>query len=197
MELSNFKNILLISSLLLTGIVACKRENQVDVNSPAYQISESEKLVIPATVALPANAPAGNKRVATFYAKGVQIYKGKLKAGTTATFEWALVAPRADLFNASNAKVGTHTAGPTWQLSPADSIYAQHFMTPKTAPGPDGSIDWLLLTPKKEPTGVFTNVSYVQRIATTGGKAPGTPPASATETVEVPYTAIYRFTKIN
>ena len=61
------------------------------------------------------------------------------------------------------------------------------------------SIPWLQLMPKagKVPTGAFSNVNYIQRIATTGGKAPATAPASATETVDVPYTAVYRFAKKN
>jgi hypothetical protein len=81
-----------------------------------------------------------------------------------------------------------------------DSIYAQVFTPAKSAASPDpGSIDWLLLMPKtgKVPTGIFANVSYIQRIATKGGKAPTTLPVSAGETVEVKYTAIYRFTKKN
>jgi len=57
----------------------------------------------------------------------------------------------------------------------------------------------LLLMPKagKIPTGIFTNVSYLQRIATKGGKAPTIPPVNATDVVDVKYTAIYRFTKQN
>jgi hypothetical protein len=49
----------------------------------------------------------------------------------------------------------------------------------------------------KTPTGIFANVAYIQRIATQGGKAPVIPPASLNETVEVKYTAVYRFTSKN
>ena len=79
-------------------------------------------------------------------------------------------------------------------------MFGQSFNPARTAPGNDPStIDWLLLMPKtgKTPTGVFADVSYVQRIATKGGKAPTIPPVNATATVDVKYTAIYRFTKKN
>jgi Protein of unknown function (DUF3455) len=44
----------------------------------------------------------------------------------------------------------------------------------------------------KTPTGFFKNVSYIQRIATQGGKAPLTPPVAINDIVNVKYTAIYR-----
>jgi Protein of unknown function (DUF3455) len=179
-------------------LFSCKKEK--NTNSPAYHIQESEKLQIPATIELPANSPDGNSRVATYYAEGVQKYKAQPKAGSPGSYEWVFVAPEAKLYDITNAKLGTHSAGPTWQLSAMDSIYAQHFAPAKTAPSSDpSSIDWLQLMPKagKVPTGVFANVSYIQRIATKGGKAPVALPVAAGETVDVPYTAIYRFTKKN
>jgi hypothetical protein len=190
----------LFTALLSSMLIACERDKDIENNSPAHHISESEKLVIPAAVDLPANLPGGNSRVATYFAEGVQKYKAQPKAGSPGTFEWVFVAPEANLYDATNAKVGTHGAGPHWQVSPLDSIFAQAFAPAKTAPSPDAnSIDWLLLMPKagKVPTGIFANVSYIQRIDTKGGKAPAALPLSATETINVNYTAIYRFTKKN
>jgi Protein of unknown function (DUF3455) len=215
------RKFLLISVFLSTTFLACEREEIIanpgpgdhnnslaaktstveSSNSPAALIAASEKLTIPAAIDLPANLPYGNIRVATYYAEGVQKYKAQAKAGSDpVVYEWAFVAPQADLYDVTNAKVGTHSAGPTWQLSVMDSIYGQQYSPPKSAPSPDtGSIDWLLLKPRTgtTPTGIFANVSYIQRIATKGGKAPVTAPISAAETVEVKYKAIYRFTKIN
>jgi hypothetical protein len=188
-----------ISAVLLLS--SCKKEKEEDTNSFAFHITESEKLVIPDAIKLPDNLSGGNSRVATFFADGVQKYKAQEVPGSNpVTYQWVFVAPLADLYDATNKKVGTHSAGPTWQLSVADSMYGQAFSPPRAAPSNDaGSIDWLLLMPKtgKLPTGIFTNVSYVQRIDTKGGKAPATPPSSATETADVHYTAIYRFSKIN
>ena len=192
-------------AMTITAFVAalflwsCDKET-VSTDSPAFKIAESEKLTIPAIIDLPLNAPHGNSRVATFYAQGVQRYKSQVKAGSNpVSYEWVFVAPQADLFDASNKKVGTHSAGPTWQLfGTADSIYGQAFTPAKAVASPDPtSIDWLQLTLKKEATGVFANVNYIQRIATTGGKAPTQLPSSAGETVEVNYTAIYRFSRKN
>lgn len=179
---------------------SCKKET--DTSSPAYYIRESEKLAIPAAIDLPSNSPNGNTRVATFFARGVQKYKAQQKAGSNpVTYEWVFVAPQATLYDAANKKVGSHSAGPSWQLSgAADTIYGQAFSPAKSAPSPDASsIDWLQLMPKtgKLPTGIFAAVSYIQRIATTGGKAPATLPVAASDTADVAYTAVYRFSKKN
>jgi|SRR5215218_4515822 len=220
---NHYSRLFLTSALLSTIFIACEREEinspatsntpgehnirsasiggSDNANSPAAHIAASEKLTIPNAIDLPANLPAGNTRVATYYAEGVQKYKAREKAGSDpVAYEWVFVAPQADLYDSSNTNVGTHSAGPTWQLSVMDSIYGQQYSPPKTAPSPDaGSIDWLLLMPKTgtTPTGIFADVLYIQRIATKGGKAPTTLPASATETVEVKYKAVYRFTKKN
>jgi len=192
---------LLTVFLAASLISGCKKNQEPDTRSAAFHISEAEKLSLPAAVDLPANAPGGNTRVATFYAVGVQKYKSQQKADNPGVFEWVFVAPQADLYDATNNKVGTHSAGPSWQLNGgADSLVGQAFTPPRTAPSEDaGSIDWLLLMPKtgKTATGIFANVSYIQRIVTTGGKAPTTAPAEDGLAAEVPYTAIYRFTKIN
>lgn len=206
--------------MLSTAFVACKRdsvpgrftESQTSVadnsqsleangNAPAAHIAASENLAIPATVAVPENLPNGNTRVATYYAVGVQKYKARIKAGSNpVVYEWVFVAPLADLYDITNTKVGIHGAGPFWSISASDSIFAQHFTPARTAPSEDAeSIDWLLLMPKAgtTPTGIFADVDYIQRIATKGGKAPLTPPASLTETADVKYKTIYRFTKMN
>jgi hypothetical protein len=194
-----FKQPFLIASVLLLTVTACKKENE-NMDPPARQIAASEKLDIPAEVELPANQPYGNTRVATYYAEGVQKYKAQVKAGSMpVTYEWVFVAPKADLFDASNKKIGTHGAGPFWELSASDSIFAQQFTPAKTVSVDANSIPWLLLMPKtgKTPTGIFANVSYIQRIATKGGKAPAAPPASITDIADIHYTAIYRFSKKN
>ena len=170
-------------------------------NSPAAHIIASENLTVPAIVSVPENLPNGNTRVTTYYAVGVQKYKARIKAGSDpVSYEWVFVAPQADLYDITNTKVGTHGAGPFWSTSPLDSIFGQQFSPARTAPSPDPeSIDWLLLMPKvgTTPTGIFADVDYIQRIATKGGKAPLTPPTSLSETVDVKYKTVYRFTKIN
>jgi len=208
-----------IAAVLSVTFIACKRETILTTNETVHSVSSadnaleasgnsasahiaaSENLIIPAAVAVPTNLPGGNTRVATYYAVGVQKYKARIKAGSDPVlYEWAFVAPQADLYDITNAKLGTHGAGPFWEISPADSIFAQQFSPARTAPSSDPeSIDWLLLMPKvgTTATGIFADVDYIQRIATKGGKAPLTPPTSLTQTVEVKYKTVYRFTKIN
>jgi hypothetical protein len=201
-KLNRSSKLYLMLALLITGFFACD-DKDILHTKPSQHISESENLAIPDEIDLPSNLPGGNTRVATFYAVGVQKYKARQKAGSDpVVYEWVFVAPAAVLYDVTNAKVGTHSAGPTWQLSGSttDSIYAQQFAPPRTVASPDqSSIDWLLLMPKvgKTPTGLFTDVSYIQRIATKGGKAPATAPVSLTDTIDVYYTAVYRFTKKN
>ena len=214
-----FKSSLLIAAVFSTALIACKKgivENpdelrtssanfnsalEANGNSAVAHIEASENLIIPASVAVPENLPTGNTRVATYYAVGVQKYKARIKAGSDpVAYEWAFVAPQADLYDITNARVGTHGAGPFWEISPVDSIFAQQFSPARTAPSPDPeSIDWLLLMPKvgTTATGIFADVDYIQRIATKGGKAPLTPPTSLTQTEDVKYKTVYRFTKIN
>ena len=192
---------IVLATAMMGCFFSCKKEKKADTSSAAYFISQSETLTIPDAVALPANLPNGNTRVATFFANGVQKYKAQEVAGSNpVSYQWVFVAPQADLYDINNSKVGTHSAGPDWQLSAADSMFGQPFTPAKTAASTDpNGIDWLLLMPRtgKTPTGVFANVSYVQRIATKGGKAPATPPVASTDVVDVPYTAIYRFSKKN
>lgn len=217
----NLLKLFLLAAVLSSTFIACKREAipvtkeeeiksgssdgksalEANGNSAAANIAASESLEIPAAVAVPENLPNGNTRVATYYAVGVQKYKARVKTGSDpVAYEWVFVAPQADLYDNTNAKVGTHGAGPFWQVSPVDSIFAQHFTPSRIAASPDAeSIDWLLLMPKTgtTPTGIFADVDYIQRIATKGGKAPLTPPTSVNETADVKYRAIYRFTKMN
>jgi uncharacterized protein DUF3455 len=197
MKLKTIDPKLFLNALLFAvSLGSCKKDKSIDVNSPSYKIANSENLTIPAAVEVP--NPGGNTRVATYYAEGVQKYKAQVKAGSNpVAYEWVFVAPQADLYDAKNQKVGTHSAGPSWQLSATDSIYGQHFTPAKTISADPNSIDWLLLMPKvgKTATGLFSSVSYIQRIVTEGGKAPAMPPVNINETADVKYTAIYRFSK--
>jgi hypothetical protein len=200
----HYKANFLFAFALLLAILSCKKENE-HANSAANRIAQSEKLVIPAEVDLPGNLPAGNTRVATYYAKGVQKYKAQIKAGSDPeSYEWVFVGPKADLYDTTNAKVGIHASGPFWAISHLqtgmiDSIFAQQFSPARTVTVDAGSIPWLLLKPKegKTPGGIFIEVDYIQRIATTGGKAPNVGPKAITDTADVFYTAIYRFSKGN
>lgn len=194
---SRFLSISLGIALALSTMISCDDADEATPDSPEYHIAESEKLVIPVEIDLPGS---GNTRIATYYATGVQIYNARTKAESNPpVYEWVFASPSAILLNEKNEQVGTHFAGPSWQLEVGDIINAQQFTPAKTKSVDSNSIDWLLLMPKEgsTPTGIFKDVNYIQRIATTGGKAPTTSPTSASATIGVPYTAVYRFSKGN
>lgn len=137
--------------------------------------------------------PVNETLARTVPARGVQIYEcraGKEGAG----YEWAFVAPDAELFDTRNRPVGRHGAGPSWQALDGSRIVGT---VKARADSPStGAIPWLLLSTKS--TGVageFSGVTSVQRVNTLGGVAPATPCTDGVKgtTVRVPYTADYRF----
>jgi hypothetical protein len=141
------------------------------------------------------NVPLNSTLVMKARGKGVQIYECVVKAGDKKAFEWKLKAPEADLFDDKGAKVAHHSAGPTWQAPDGSSVLGS--VTGK-ADAPDGqSIPWLLLTTVGKGPGVLANVMHVQRLDTSGGKAPeaGCDAAHAKSKTEsrVPYEATYYF----
>jgi len=141
--------------------------------------------------------PASNEVLAiTVAAKGVQIYECRPRKDAPNAFEWAFVAPQADLFDARGQTFGTHGAGPFWQAVDGSRIEG----TPKQrADAPAiGAIPWLLLGARSVGLdGTLRDVTSVQRINTVGGVAPseGCSAATAGTSAQVPYTADYRFFK--
>jgi len=127
-------------------------------------------------------------------ARGVQIYECRAKKDASGEYEWAFVAPEADLFDAYGARIGKHYAGPHWESNDGSKIVgAVKANSPAAAPD---AIPWLLLGAKSEgPVGAFSNVTSVQRVNTVGGIAPktGCSQATAGAPARVNYTADYYF----
>src|SRR5881409_550448 len=102
-------------------------------------------------------------------AKGVQIYECRAKKDQAGTYEWAFVAPEADLFDARGNRIGRHYADAIpWLLLAATSL------------GSEGS---------------FSRVTSIQRVNTVGGVAPkvGCSQAAAGTPARIAYTADYYF----
>ena len=100
----------------------------------------------PTMTTLPANLkPTANEaQVLLLPAVGVQIYECKIVDGKPAA--WVFVAPEADLFDESGARVGKHYGGPTWELNDGSKIVGTvKERANATAPG---AIPWLLLSAK-------------------------------------------------
>jgi len=125
-------------------------------------------------------------------AKGVQIYE--CRSGKDGSYQWAFVAPEAELFDTRGRPIGRHYAGPHWEAADGSRIVGA-LKARADAPAA-GAIPWLLLGAKSAgPEGAFSKVTSVQRVNTTGGTAPdsGCSPAAAGMPVRVPYTADYYF----
>ena len=124
-------------------------------------------------------------------AKGVQIYE--CRAAKDGAYDWAFVAPEAELFDASGKKIGKHYAGPHWESADGSKIVGT---TKERADAPAANaIPWLLLSAKSDgPDGAFASVTSVQRVHTAGGVAPkGCFEAEAGKRLRVGYTADYYF----
>jgi len=130
--------------------------------------------------------PQGNKLAFHVYAVGVQVYRWN---GTN----WVFVEPVARLFANANyqGEVGIHYAGPTWESNSGSKVVG----TRVADCSPDSTaIPWLRLQAvSTDGPGIFSSVTYIQRVNTVGGLVPTAPGSSVGAVVEVPYTAEYYF----
>ena len=167
----------LIASSLPLLVAAC-----AGLGKPTPMVNVPDKLKPPANETLAMIVPA----------KGVQIYECRAKKDQAASYEWAFVAPEADLFDTSGKKIGRHYAGPHWESADGSKI-AGTVKASNDAPQAD-AIPWLLLVTKSVgPQGSFSKITSIQRVNTVGGVAPKTGCAQSTvgTTARIPYTADY------
>ena len=149
-----------------------------------------------APAALQPPADAGVRALLAADASGTQDYVCSPAPGASdGTFAWTLRGPDAVLFGAHGERLGRHFAGPTWEWSDGSSITGA---LAAKADAPDAAaIPWLLLSVKehKGAAGALAPVRFVQRLATTGGKAPtdGCDGDHANQVARVPYSAHYVF----
>ncbi len=149
--------------------------------------------------------PAGATLAVQYHGSGVQIYTctpsggagGAAGSGADAgaiSYSWVLKGPDAKLYDASGAQVGTHTIGPAWNSSDGSIVNGTKVEQVNSTAA--GAIPWLLLRASSTSgTGVFSNVTYVQRLNTNGGAAPATGCSASTSEMDtsVSYTADYYF----
>lgn len=125
-------------------------------------------------------------------ARGVQIYECRPKKDAATKHEWAFVAPEADLFDERGRPVGRHGAGPYWEANDGSRIVGT---VKARADAPvAGAIPWLLLDTRRTGTeGLFSRVTGIQRVNTSGGVAPaaGCTRQTAGAVARVYYTADY------
>jgi hypothetical protein len=157
-------------------------------------VSASASSVAPPTVPETIAVPAGSVLLFSEHATGAQIYECN-------NGQWVFRAPQAVLFKAQSPQLSAiHyggidrglTPGPWWESAHDGSrIRAGN---PIGAPSPNANsipllrlkvLDW-------EGTGVFSQISYIQRLNTVGGVSP-TGACEPGAQRQVPYTADYYF----
>lgn len=112
--------------------------------------------------------PEGYSPVLTVHAKGDQIYQCSLNKGE---YSWETQAPDAKLFDEQGKIVGNHTAGPLWEYKEGSRVVGRVVKKIDMAPG--SAISWLLVEViSHKGDGLFSNVSFINRINTQGGLPP-------------------------
>jgi len=128
--------------------------------------------------------PVGNKVHFHGFGVGVQIY-------TWNGSSWGAAVPEATLFNAEGI-VAIHFGGPTWQSNSGSTVVGA--LPPKAVTVDTNAIPWVRLSAKNpEGPGIFAETTFIQRVNTTGGKAPAADGAFVGQVARVPYTADYFF----
>jgi hypothetical protein len=154
----------------------------------AHQVSMTPK--VPELL----NVPNDQKLAFVLRGVGVQIYACKALISDPARFDWAFIAPQAELFDDQANKLGKHYTGPTWEANDGSKVVGE-VLAKDNGPDP-AAIPWLLLRAKEHAgMGMFSQIASVQRLNTKGGKAPadGCTQAKVGAEVRIPYTADYYF----
>jgi hypothetical protein len=176
---------------LCLASVACSAADAGDDAAGSEDLGAvSEALKTPPLPSPILAVPAGNKLAFAYDAIGVQIYAC---AATATGYGWTLKAPDARLYN-HHKPVIDHYVGPTWEWikdgSKVQAVKLQGFTD-----DPSAIPELLLQATTHEGAGRMDDVTYIQRLETTGGLAPTTgcdaDHVGATSNVE--YTATYYF----
>ena len=134
---------------------------------------------------------AGNELTFRATGVGVQIYVWTVNPTDPTLSAWVLKAPHALLFQEEGRVGGIHFAGPTWENNDGSKVTGRRVAGVTVDPN---AIPWLLLQEvSTSGTGVFADVTFIQRLNTHGGLAPATPGAVDGQESLVPYIADYLF----
>lgn len=165
----------LLAATIAAVLVACSDDEQGPAPLTPPDLTGCAQVQVSDTLEL----------VAHLYARGVQIYRWN---GAT----WDFISPSATLFpsGTDETAIGYHYSGPTWEGLDGSKVVG----TVIDKCTPDGSaIPWLVLsgTPSGN-WGEFGNVTRIQRVNTTGGKAPADG-NTVGQVASVAYTTDYYF----
>jgi hypothetical protein len=164
------------------GVVGCSSAGPSQVPSTSVTHEDVGSAGLPPALVV----PAGNKLISSLDGSGVQVYQC-VKA------QWTLLEPAATL-TANGKPVGLHFKGPVW-VSTIDG--SEVGAAPVATVNHEGAIPELLLKANQnQGQGTFSNVTYVQRLRTTGGVAPAGSCAEGSQQA-IGYSAVYSFWSAN
>ena len=136
---------------------------------------------------VPTTISVGETNKVHFHGFGVgfQIYTWN---GTS----WGTAVPEATLFDDAGNVVAIHFAGPTWQSNSGSKVVGK--LPPAAVIVNPDAIPWLRLEAlNSQGPGIFARTTFIQRVNTTGGKAPSDPGAFVGQVARIPYSADYFF----
>jgi len=156
---------------------------------PAAAITE------PGGIAASLRVPASEAPAFVLNGNGVYIYQCRQAISDPNTYVWAFVVPDATLYDGSRSVARHATIGLYESLSDRTSVSG---VVRSSQPAGGSNLPWVLI--RAQPigeSGLFANVSSIQRVNTTGGAAPssGCGPDNVGEEARVAYQADYYFYK--
>ncbi len=186
------------------AITACQKSSMDPISNESDYTSTIAERTIPTPVVPDIIAvPAGNHAIWHAYATGDQIYQVTESTTVPGTYVWTFVAPSATLYSDASYtnKVGEHYVGPTWAATTGKKAGEYVVGTKLQSITEDvTAVAWLLLSANASTDpNYYDEITYIQRINTTGGLAPttGADLAHLGEQANVPYTAEYYFYAAN
>ncbi|RZI75485.1 MAG: DUF3455 domain-containing protein [Variovorax sp.] len=169
-------------------LTACGSMSRPGMMAPTFNQSS-----LPPTIMV----PPGNKVAMETVGMGDITYECRDKANMPGQTEWVFVGPDAKLMDRSGKQVGKYYGPPaTWESMDGSKLTATQVAV---APSSPTSLPYQLV--KANPAmgnGAMTGVTYIQRVALTGGIAPAAmpcTPANKGQKQIVKYQADYIFWK--
>ena len=156
---------------------------------PAAAITE------PGGIAASLRVPASEAPAFVLNGNGVYVYQCRQALSDPNTYVWAFVVPDATLYDGPRSVARHATIGLYESLSDRTSVSG---VVRSSQPAGGANLPWVLI--RAQPigeSGLFANVSSIQRVNTTGGAAPssGCGPDNVGEEARVAYQADYYFYK--
>jgi hypothetical protein len=184
-----------LTLVLIFCVLGCTKQGATHEPKPPPPVANPAPLQRP-TVPAELAVPDDHKLVLIAEARGTQIYECATDASGAPA--WKLHAPAAELFDEGGNQIGVHFGGvdknlppgPYWESSKDGSRV--HGGSPVNAPNQGSTPLMRLQAAHTSGNGVFSKVSFIHRLATTGGVAP-TESCTAGKRIEVPYSALYYF----